>query len=68
MECILQMLGNVDAINDQNTANYVFADPESVFNEVYYRLKLINRINSDIKYSKIISLYNKNTPFKITTV
>ncbi len=61
-------IGKVDAANDLNTANYMFDDPDNVFNVVYYRLELINRINSDIKYSRIISLYNKNTPFKITTV
>ena len=48
--------------------NYNFSDPENVYNTVYYRLKLLNSINSEIKYSKIISLFNKNTPFKISTV
>lgn len=61
-------VGRVSAINDMNTANYTFADPESGYNVVYYRLQLINRVNNNLKYSRIISLYNKNTPFKITTI
>jgi hypothetical protein len=31
-------------------------------------LKLINTLNSDIKYSKIVSVYNRNTPFKVSVV
>jgi hypothetical protein len=61
-------IGQLSTVNGLNTANYTLADPESVFNVVYYRLKLINRVNDDLKYSRIISLYNKNTPFKITTI
>jgi hypothetical protein len=61
-------IGQLSTVNGLNTANYTLADPESVFNVVYYRLQLVNRINNDLKYSRIISLYNKNTPFKITTI
>ena len=31
-------------------------------------MKLLNFTDNEIKFSKIISLYNKNTPFKISTI
>lgn len=61
-------VGKESALKDENNTLYNFTDPEDVNNTVYYRLQLINTINSELKYSKIISLYNKNTPFKISTV
>ncbi|HZW65981.1 MAG TPA: hypothetical protein VFF23_09850, partial [Hanamia sp.] len=48
--------------------NYNFNDADDIFNTTYYRLKLLNSISNEIKFSKIISLYNKNTPFKISTI
>lgn len=59
-------VGKKPVIRNINNPNYNFTDPEDIDTFVYYRLKLINSINNEIKYSKIISLYNKNTPFKIS--
>jgi hypothetical protein len=58
-------IGKEIAAGNLKVANYNFTDPEAVYNTVYYRLKLINTLNSDIKYSKIVSVYNRNTPFKV---
>ncbi len=60
-------IGKVAAIR-LNEAGYSFGDPEGISNTVYYRLKLIKTDNSSTKYSKIISLYNRNSTFKITAV
>ncbi|MGN6530590.1 MAG: hypothetical protein ACTHK0_02395 [Ginsengibacter sp.] len=51
-----------------NDARYSFQDPDGISNTVYYRLKLIKTDKSSIQYSKIISLYNRNSTFKITAV
>jgi hypothetical protein len=61
-------IGKENATGNLKVANYNFIDPEAVYNTVYYRLKLINTLNSDIKYSKIVSVYNRNTPFKVSVV
>ena len=61
-------IGEETAKNGIGSKNYNFNDPNEIFNTAYYRLKLLNSTNNEIKYSKIISLFNKNTPFKISTV
>ena len=61
-------VGKEAARKGSNTENYNFFDPEDVYSTVYYRLKLLNSVNSEIKYSKIISLFNKNAPFRISTI
>ncbi len=60
--------GKVQAMRGINEANYTFADPESISNTVYYRLKLTTTDNSNNKYSRIITIYNRNAAFKITAV
>ena len=61
-------IGKVPAINGTTEANYTLTDPQSISNTAYYRLKLITADYSNNKYSKIITLYNRNAAFKITAV
>ncbi|MDP4283868.1 MAG: T9SS type A sorting domain-containing protein [Bacteroidota bacterium] len=61
-------VGTVDALNNINDNNYLFNDPGNISNVAYYRLKLISQKFNSYKYSKIIVLYNRDAPFKITTV
>jgi hypothetical protein len=58
----------VKAVNEINGASYVFTDPEIISSIAYYRLRLINKINPDHKYSNIVILYNKNASFKVSAV
>ena len=58
----------VKAVNEINGANYVFTDPEIISSMAYYRLRLINKINLDHKYSNVVILYNKNASFKVSAV
>ena len=58
----------VKAIDDRNGASYTFNDPEIIASMAYYRLRLVNKINFDHKYSNIIVLYNKNASFKVSPV
>lgn len=60
--------GRVQVTKGTNEASYTFTDPQSISNTVYYRLKIITADNSYNKYSRIISLYNRNADFKITAV
>ena len=60
--------GAVAGVDDANEVSYSFIDPGPVGSIAYYRLKLINSLNSESKYSKIIVLYNKNASFKISLV
>jgi hypothetical protein len=60
--------GRVQARNGTSDASYTFADPQSISNAVYYRLKLITTGNNSSKYSGIITLYNRNAAFKISAV
>jgi hypothetical protein len=61
-------IGKESATGKSNVADYNFTDADAVYNTVYYRLKLINAINTAVSYSKTISIYNRNTPFKISAV
>ncbi len=58
--------GIVSAKNNPDEVNYFFNDPEKISGMVYYRLRLISKSNVADKYSKTITLYNKDTNFKIT--
>jgi hypothetical protein len=58
--------GTVRAINDINGAGYSFIDPENITSLSYYRLKLIGPSKNSESYSKVIILYNRNAPFKIS--
>ncbi len=58
MEFTLQRSGNGTALNDHGSSTYTFSDPASVINTAFYRLKLLNKNNSEYKYSKIVSVYN----------
>jgi hypothetical protein len=60
-------IGNIYSIKNTNESSYTFTDAQNVSNTVYYRLKLITVDNGN-KYSKIITLYNRNTTFKISVV
>jgi len=61
-------IGGITATKGDRIANYIFNDPESVNNITYFRLKIINENKSGATYSKIISLFNRQAPFKISTV
>lgn len=61
-------VGQEAARQYSKTSDYNFTDPSDILNTVYYRLKLLNTVNTDVKYSKIISVYNRNTPFTISVV
>ena len=60
--------GKVLPMKGRNEAGYTFIDQERISNAVYYRLKLITADNGSNKYSKIITLYNRNSAFKIIAV
>ncbi len=59
--------GSVKATN-VNNGGYVFDDPENISMVAYYRLQLINADRDSYKKSKTIVLYNRNAPFKISTI
>lgn len=61
-------IGRVVALKDSRIANYIFNDPEPVTSITYFRLKVINENNSGVTYSKIILLFNRQAPFKVSTV
>jgi len=61
-------VGKVGALDDLNEASYVFNDPGMISNFAYYRLKLISQEFNSHKYSKTIVLYNRDAPFKLTTI
>lgn len=61
-------VGKLAATKTANGSTYVFNDPDAIDNTAYFRLKLINEHNIGNKYSKIISLYDKNASFKVTPV
>ena len=60
--------GIVATVNDINGAEYSFNDPDPISSVAYYRLKLQVLYGNDIKYSKIIVLYNKNALFNVSIV
>ncbi|HEU5051855.1 MAG TPA: T9SS type A sorting domain-containing protein [Hanamia sp.] len=61
-------VGGVPAKNEQDISSYIFNDETDVSNVVFYRLKLVNKNNKEIKYSKIVSVYNSKTPFTINVI
>ena len=60
--------GIVATMNDINGADYSFNDPDPIASVAYYRLKLPGRLGNDIRFSKIIALYNKNALFTVSAV
>ncbi len=54
-------------LNGAYGADYSFNDPEPVSSVAYYRLKLPG-VSGDIKYSKVIELFNKNALINISAV
>ncbi|MEO8763298.1 MAG: T9SS type A sorting domain-containing protein [Ginsengibacter sp.] len=58
--------GIIAASNNINGSAYAFNDPDKISSVVYYRLKLVNQSKNADKYSKIITLYNTNAPFKVS--
>lgn len=61
-------VGGVPAKNEQGISSYTFNDETNVSNVVFYRLKLVNKNNKEIKYSKIVSVYNTKSPFTVNVV
>src|SRR5690242_5935810 len=61
-------VGGVPAKNEQGNSSYTFNDETNVSNVVFYRLKLVNKNNKEIKYSKIVSVYNTKSPFTVNVV
>ena len=61
-------IGTVTALNDPGTSSYTFSDPQNIANTAFYRLKLLNKNTGEFKYSKIVSVYNIQSNFTITTI
>ncbi len=61
-------VGVIRASYDANQAGYVFTDPETISFLSYYRLKLVSQSKNGDRYSKVITLYNANAPFKVSVV
>ena len=60
--------GIIATRNNVNGSHYSFTDPESIASVAYYRLRLRAISRNEIKFSKIIVVYNRNALFNISTV
>lgn len=60
--------GIVPALNTIEDAHYKYDDPEPVYGQAYYRIKIVKKNVGYQKFSNSIVLQNSNAPFKMSVI